>query len=165
MKASTAAPVRAFVGLGANLDDPGARVVRVQRELGELPQTRLVAASSCYRSPPLGPSDQPDYVNAVVELETTLAPHALLDELQRLERVHHRVRTERWGPRTLDLDLLLYGSATLADERLTVPHPGIAARAFVLLPLAEIAADFVVPGLDRVRDLLASVDCSGVSRL
>ena len=98
-------------------------------------------------------------------LDTVLPPHRLLDELQRIEQAHARVRGERWGPRTLDLDLLLYGDEMIADERLTVPHPGVATRAFVLLPLADLAPDLVVPGLGRVRVLAAAADQRGISRL
>ncbi len=165
MSAAPRAPVRVFVGLGANLDDPIAQVKTALAELARLPQTRLLAASPLYRTPPMGPPGQADYVNAVAELSTSLAPHALLDELQRLERAHRRVRAERWGPRTLDLDLLLYGDATLADERLSVPHPGLATRAFVLLPLADLAPELRVPGLRRVRELADAADRSGISRL
>ncbi len=165
MSAAPRAPIRVFIGIGANLDDPRMQVTRALRELAALPDTALIAASPLYRSPPLGPPDQPDYVNAVAELSTSLAPHALLDELQALERAHHRVRGERWGPRTLDLDVLSYGEAVIDDERLTVPHPGIAARAFVLLPLADLAPALELPGLGRVRELCAAVDGRGISRL
>jgi len=159
------APVRVFIGLGANLDDPIAQVRTALDELSRLPETRLVAASPLYRTPPMGPPGQPDYVNAVAELATTLAPHALLDELQQLERAHRRVRAERWGPRTLDLDLLLYGATTIVDARLEVPHPGLATRAFVLLPLADLAPDLEVPGMQRVRELVDAADRSGITRL
>lgn len=165
MSTAPRAPVRVFIGIGANLDDPLAQVRTALDELAQLPQTRLLNASPLYRTPPMGPPGQADYVNAVAELSTSLAPHALLDELQRLERAHRRVRAERWGPRTLDLDLLLYGEATIADERLSVPHPGLATRAFVLLPLADLAPDLEVPGLRRVRELADAADRSGISRL
>lgn len=165
MSAAPRAPIRVFIGIGANLDDPLTQVTRALRELAELPETALIAASPLYRSPPLGPPGQPDYVNAVAELSTSLAPHALLDELQGLERAHHRVRAERWGPRTLDLDLLLYGEAVIDDERLTVPHPGIASRAFVLLPLVDLAPALELPGLGRVRELCAALDVCELSRL
>jgi 2-amino-4-hydroxy-6-hydroxymethyldihydropteridine diphosphokinase len=135
-------------------------------ELAALPSTRLVTASSRYRTPPMGPPDQPDYVNAVAELETALAPLALLDELQRIESAHLRQRgAERWGPRTLDLDLLLYGDARLDLPRLTVPHPGIADRAFVLVPLAEIAPDLSIPGLGPLRRLVEKVSAAGMEKL
>jgi len=165
VRAAPRAPVRAFIGIGANLDDPVAQVTTALDELAHLPATRFVAASPLYRTPPMGPPGQPAYVNAVAEVVTTLAPHALLDELQRLEQAHRRVRAERWGPRTLDLDLLLYGDLTLVDERLSIPHPGIACRAFVLLPLAALAPEIHVPGHGCVRELAAAVDSAGISRL
>jgi 2-amino-4-hydroxy-6-hydroxymethyldihydropteridine diphosphokinase len=160
------APVRAWVGIGANLEDPRRQVETALGELAALPSTRLVTASSRYRTPPMGPPDQPDYVNAVAELETALAPLALLDELQRIESAHLRQRgAERWGPRTLDLDLLLYGDARLDLPRLTVPHPGIADRAFVLVPLAEIAPDLSIPGLGPLRRLVEKVSAAGMEKL
>lgn len=165
MSAASRTPVRVYVGIGANLDDPQQQVTTALGELARLPQSRLTRASSLYRTPPMGPPGQPDYINAVAELETTLAPHALLDELQALERAHRRVRAEHWGPRTLDLDLLLYGQAVIDDERLRVPHPGVATRAFVLLPLAEIAPSLDVPGSGRVDALCAAADAHGISRL
>ena len=157
--------MRAYVGIGANLEDPVHQVRSALRELAGLPQTTRTRASPLYRTPPMGPPGQPDYVNAVAELSTTLTPHALLDELQRLEHLHQRVRGERWGPRTLDLDLLLYGDARIDDARLTVPHPGLTARAFVLLPLADLAPDLAIPGAGTVRALCEVVDVNGISRL
>jgi 2-amino-4-hydroxy-6-hydroxymethyldihydropteridine diphosphokinase len=163
---TSAGPVPVYVGIGANLDDPVQQVTSALRELAALPQTSLTKASSLYRTPPMGPPDQPDYINAVAALETSLAPLALLDELQHLEQLHRRVRgAERWGPRTLDLDLLLYGDECIAHPRLSVPHPGLAQRAFVLLPLAEIAPAVTVPGLGPVSTLCAAVSADGISRL
>jgi len=159
-------PVTAYVGVGSNLDDPRRQVATALDELGDLPATRVTRQSALYRTPPMGPPDQPDYINAVVELETGLAPLALLDELQRLENLHRRVRgSERWGPRTLDLDLLLYGELRLDEPRLTVPHPGLAQRAFVLVPLTEIAPALTIPGLGPVRRLCEAVDPTGMERL
>lgn len=147
--------VDAWVGLGSNLDGPAARVRWALEALGSLPRTQRVASSRLYGSAPMGPPGQPDYVNAVAWLTTALGPHALLDELQRIENEAGRVRTgERWGPRTLDLDLLLYGNRVIRDARLSVPHPGLAERAFVLVPLAEIAPDLDVPGQGRIDSLL-----------
>ena len=161
-----AGPVTAYVGVGANLDEPRRQVETALVELDGLPATRVARVSSLYRTPPMGPQDQPDYINAVAELETGLGPLALLDELQRLEHLHRRVRgSERWGPRTLDLDLLLYGALTLDEPRLTVPHPGLAQRAFVLVPLAEIAPDLEIPGLGRVRPLREAVSAAGMEKL
>ncbi len=159
-------PVTAYIGVGSNLDDPRRQVATALVELGGLPATRVIHQSALYRTPPMGPQDQPDYINAVVELETGLAPLALLDELQRLENLHRRVRgSERWGPRTLDLDILLYGELRLDEARLTVPHPGVAQRAFVLVPLAEIAPALTIPGLGPVRRLCEAVDPTGMERL
>ena len=155
--------ISAYIGLGSNLDDPVAQIARAIASLEHLPASRLRAVSSCYRNPPLGPQDQPHYVNAVAALETTLAPRALLDALQALERAQGRVRTaERWGPRTLDLDLLTYGDAIISEDGLKLPHPGIAARAFVLVPLAEIAPQLIIPGFASVATLLAGVDRASV---
>lgn len=131
-------PVTAFVALGANLGDARAAVAQALRDLGTLPQTQLLRASSLYRSAPVD-SSGPDYINAVAELRTSLGPHALLTELQRLEQAAGRERPWRNAPRTLDLDLLLYDELTLDEPRLTLPHPRMFQRAFVLLPLAEIA--------------------------
>ena len=144
-----ARPVRAYIGLGGNLDQPAARIRQARAALALLPNTREAAFSRLYRSAPMGPADQPDYVNAVMALDTELEPIALLDHLQAIENAQGRVRLgERWGPRTLDLDLLLYGDLHLDDPRLTLPHPRMRERAFVLRPLADIA-----PGRVDVRDL------------
>ncbi|HEY0635615.1 MAG TPA: 2-amino-4-hydroxy-6-hydroxymethyldihydropteridine diphosphokinase [Gammaproteobacteria bacterium] len=138
--------VRAYIGLGSNLDDPLSQVRAALTELAALPQSRLAAVSPLYRTPPLGPADQPDYINAVVALDTDLAPLALLDHLQHIEQQHGRVRGPlRWGPRTLDLDLLLYGERVITSERLTVPHPGVSERPFVIFPLQAIAPALVLP--------------------
>jgi 2-amino-4-hydroxy-6-hydroxymethyldihydropteridine diphosphokinase len=157
--------VTAFIGLGSNLDDPPARIRRALQALGALPGTRLVRWSSLYRNPPVGDPDQPDFVNAVAEIETGLAPRELLDSLLAIERAHGRVRDRPDGPRTLDLDLLLYGERTVHEPGLTIPHPRMLARAFVLLPLAEIAPEAVVPGRGRIAQLVRNVDTSGMIKL
>jgi len=158
--------VPAYVALGSNLDDPVAQVARAMDALGELPDTRLVLRSSLYRSRPFGPVEQPDFVNAVAGLLTALEPARLLQCLQATEtRLGRKRPVVRWGPRRIDLDLLVHGGTRIAQPDLTVPHPGIAERAFVLVPLAEIAPDLLVPGAGSVRDLLARVDSSGVERL
>ena len=158
--------VPAYVALGSNLDDPVAQVARAMDALGELPDTRRVLRSSLYRSRPFGPVEQPDFVNAVAGLLTALEPARLLQCLQATEARLGRERpVVRWGPRRIDLDLLVHGGTRIAQPDLTVPHPGIAERAFVLVPLAEIAPDLLVPGAGSVRDLLARVDSSGVERL
>ena len=152
--------VDAFIGLGSNLDGPAAQVTAALECLAALPDSMLHARSRLYASAPMGPQDQPDYVNAVAWLRTHLSPHALLDRLQAIEHAAGRRRTDgqRWGPRPLDLDLLMWGDLQIAEERLTLPHPGIAERAFVLFPWAEIAPAQSVPGLGRVDGLAAARD-------
>lgn len=140
-------PATAYIGIGSNLADPVQQVRQAVAALARLPQTTPGAVSSLYRTPPMGPPDQPDYVNAVAALTTTLHPRALLDALQDIERAQHRVRGRRWGPRTVDLDLLVYGELSIDDPKLRVPHPGLAERAFVVVPLLEIAPALVIPGL------------------
>jgi len=157
--------VLTYIGLGSNLDNPESQVKTAIEALAGLSQIRLQDRSSLYRSAPMGPQDQPDYVNAVVKLSTGLEPEALLDKLQGIERAQGRVRTQRWGPRTLDLDILLYGQCVVATERLKIPHPGIAERSFVLYPLAEINVQLEIPGLGRVQSLLEQCPDAGLSRL
>lgn len=138
-------PTRAYVGLGSNLEEPVRQLLAAFDELAALPGTHLVARSRLYGSTPVGPAGQPDYVNAVAALDTTLSPDDLLDALFAIEQAHARVRVERWGPRTLDLDLLLHGDAVVATGRLTLPHPRLRERGFVLVPLHEIAPGLVLP--------------------
>jgi len=145
---------RAFVGLGANLGDPVVQVTRALAALAELDDTRVVRTSSLYQTAPMGHADQPDYINAVVLLDTGLAPRALLDCLQGIERAAGRERSFRNAPRVLDLDLLLYGDRVIAAPGLVVPHPRMHERAFVLAPLLEIAPEAVVPGHGRAAELL-----------
>jgi 2-amino-4-hydroxy-6-hydroxymethyldihydropteridine diphosphokinase len=144
----------AYVALGSNLDGPVRQVRSALAELDGLEDVRRLAHSPLYRSPPLGPGGQPDYVNAVALLETTLDPHQLLDRLQAIEQRHGRERGVRWGPRTLDLDLLLYGGQRIVSPRLRVPHPELSRRPFVLVPLHDIAPDLELPGLGPLADLL-----------
>ena len=154
---------RAYVGLGSNLDDPVGHVRQALVDLAALPETACLGHSRLYRSPPMGPSGQPDYVNAVAVLESGLEPRELLAELQAIEARHGRVRVaERWGPRTLDLDLLVYGNWQSTDPTLTVPHPGIAGRAFVVWPLFEIAPDLEIPGLAPVRRLAEALPAAAL---
>lgn len=156
----------AYVALGSNLDDPRAQIERAFDALGGLRESRLVTRSSLYGSRPLGPVEQPDFVNAVAGILTRLEPAALLAELKALEeRLGRSKPTVRWGPRRIDLDLLVHGSVRIDEPGLTVPHPGIAERAFVLAPLGEIAPDLEVPGLGKVSSLLARADMSVVERL
>ncbi|MDQ2077670.1 2-amino-4-hydroxy-6-hydroxymethyldihydropteridine diphosphokinase [Marinimicrobium sp. ABcell2] len=155
---------RAYIGLGSNLDDPRHQVETALQELGQLPNTRLIAASALYQSRPIGPP-QPDFVNAVAALDTTLPPLALLDQLQTLEQRHQRVRREHWGPRTLDLDLLLYGDSIIDQPRLQVPHPELSKRNFVLYPLAELAPDLTLPSGTPLAALLTHVSQDGLQHL
>ena len=148
---------RAFVGLGANLGDPVAQVTRAIAALAALDRTRVVRASSLYRSAPIGHADQPDFVNAVALLDTELAPRALLDALIGIERTAGRERTFANAPRLLDLDVLLYEDRVVDAPGLVVPHPRMHERAFVLVPLVEIAPDAVVPGRGRAAELLRAV--------
>ncbi|SCZ55115.1 2-amino-4-hydroxy-6-hydroxymethyldihydropteridine diphosphokinase [Thiohalomonas denitrificans] len=157
--------VIAYVGLGSNLDEPEEQVERAFAGLDGIDGARLVAVSPLYRSAPMGPAGQPDYINAVAALETTLEPEALLDALQAIEQHHQRVRTIRWGPRTLDLDLLLYDDATIATEHLSVPHPGLPERAFVLYPLADIAPGLHLPDGTPLMQLLRRCPPEGLERL
>lgn len=152
----TAVPSRAFVGLGANLGDARATLETAIRAIGGLGGCRLRARSRLYRTAPVD-APGPDYLNAVVALETRLAPEALLEALQGLEQAAGRRRGERHAPRTLDLDVLLYDNLTLASDRLVLPHPRLAERAFVLRPLYELAPELVLPGGRPVASLLAGV--------
>ncbi|MGK0674053.1 MAG: 2-amino-4-hydroxy-6-hydroxymethyldihydropteridine diphosphokinase [Halothiobacillaceae bacterium] len=146
----------AYIGLGSNLNDPVGQVRRALGVIAALPESRLVAASRLYRSPPMGPIDQPEYINAVAALQTELVPYDLLRALQAIEQDFGRVRLRRWGERVIDLDLLLYDNLHLDSPELILPHPGIGERAFVLCPLAELAPDLVIPGLGPLADLLAA---------
>jgi 2-amino-4-hydroxy-6-hydroxymethyldihydropteridine diphosphokinase len=148
--------VIAYVGLGSNLGDPQRQVCEALRALRRIRDTAVESVSSLYRSPPMGPPDQPDYINAVASLATGLTPLELLDALQAIEQHHGRTRVgERWGPRTLDLDLLLYGDGRVSDPRLQVPHPGLHERAFVLYPLREIApGELVIPDRGQLDQLI-----------
>jgi len=137
----------AFIGLGSNLEDPRSQLLRAFAELGELPGTRLIARSSLYRSAPVGYTDQPEFVNAVAKIWTALAPQALLQALLQIEHRHGRERTFRNAPRTLDLDILLYDDVQLHEHGLTIPHPQMHLRAFVLQPLLEIEPGCNIPVL------------------
>lgn len=156
--------ITAYIGLGANLDDPAAQVELALSELARLPQSRLAARSSLYASAPVGYAEQPDFINAVAALETELSPRALLDAMLGIEHHHGRNRTFRNAPRTLDLDLLLYGDAHFHEENLTLPHPRMHERAFVLLPLLEIAPELAIPGLGRADQLLSLCGDQSVHR-
>lgn len=157
---------RVYIGLGSNLAQPRQQLDAALKALACLPGCHLQQVSSFYVSDPLGPADQPRYVNAVAALDCSLSPLDLLDALQAIEQQHGRVRkAERWGPRTLDLDILLFGQLQLAEERLTVPHYHMHARAFVLYPLAEIASDLQLPDGRPLASLLADCPFQGLERL
>lgn len=157
---------RVYIGLGSNLAEPLEQLRGALAALAALPCSQLVATSSFYASDPLGPPDQPRYVNAVAALDTTLAPLALLDALQAIELHQGRERkAERWGPRTLDLDILLFGDHVLDEPRLTVPHYHMHARAFVLYPLAELAPTLRLPDGRPLAALLAHCPFQGIERL
>ncbi|MCK3657305.1 7,8-dihydro-6-hydroxymethylpterin-pyrophosphokinase [Pasteurellaceae bacterium Pebbles2] len=142
----------AYIALGSNLNTPVEQLNTALQTMANLPHTTLLAQSSFYQSKPLGPQDQPDYVNAVACLETTLAPLELLDALQKIENEQGRVRLRRWGERTLDLDILLYDNLVMQSERLTIPHYDMHNREFVIVPLFEIAPDLALPNGQKISD-------------
>lgn len=154
----------AYIGLGSNLEEPLVQVSQAFEELATLPESRLVARSALYQSRPIGP-EQPDYINAVASLETGLAPLELLDALQALEQAHRRLRLQHWGPRTLDLDLLLYGNETIRHPRLEVPHPYLTQRSFVLYPLADIDPNLQLPDGRSLQALIGQCPFEGLVRL
>ncbi|WP_455222342.1 2-amino-4-hydroxy-6-hydroxymethyldihydropteridine diphosphokinase [Kaarinaea lacus] len=155
-----------FIGLGSNLNDPIQQLTQACTEIGSIEHVTLCKISSLYRNPPMGPQDQPDYINAVVEIDTSLSPEELLNELQAIEKKHGRVPGRvRWSARPLDLDILLYGEKVINNERLTIPHLGLYERAFVLYPLIEIAPDLEVPGHGALRELIHNVDGSNLEKI
>ncbi|MEH6626790.1 MAG: 2-amino-4-hydroxy-6-hydroxymethyldihydropteridine diphosphokinase [Motiliproteus sp.] len=158
-------PIKAFIGLGSNLEDPRQQVLTAIQQLSKLDGTKLLQQSSLYRSDPVGPANQPDFINAVVSIQTRFTPLALLDQLQAIEQLHRRVRKEHWGPRTLDLDLLLYDNQTIALPRLTVPHPFLTQRNFVLYPLAEISPELYLPDGSLLSTILARCLMGSLQRL
>ncbi|OOF51806.1 2-amino-4-hydroxy-6-hydroxymethyldihydropteridine diphosphokinase [Rodentibacter genomosp. 1] len=145
--------ITAYIALGSNLNTPVEQLNSALNGIENLPKTQLLAVSSFYQSKPLGPQDQPDYVNAVAKITTALPPLSLLDELQRIENEQGRVRLRRWGERTLDLDILLYGNEIIQNERLTVPHYDMHNREFVVVPLVEIAPDLIFPDGKKLTEL------------
>ena len=158
--------VRAYIGIGSNLNDPVAQVKEAFEELEVLPDSLLTARSSLYGCKPMGPQDQPDYVNAVAALDTLLSAAELLQALQRIEEMQGRVRTdEKWAARILDLDLLLYGKSVLASPGLTLPHPGLHERDFVIIPLAEVAGNLNIPGKGMLSTLIGNVENHSLRKL
>jgi len=161
------APVVAFIGLGGNLGDPAATLASAIIALQALPHTRLVQASRMYRTPAWGLEQQPDFINAVAMVETSLVPRALLDALLQVEREFGREReaSRRWGPRILDLDLLLHGDVQIEEPGLSLPHPHLHERAFVLVPLLEIAPEVVIAGRGRARDAVLALSTADIRPL
>lgn len=158
-------PTVAYVALGANIGEPVRQIEAAYAALAALPGTRLIAQSSLYRSAPVGYANQPDFINAVARIETTLGPHELLDALLAIERDQGRVRDFPNAPRTLDLDIVLYGDLVLHEPGLTIPHARMLGRAFVMVPLAEVAPEAVVPGQGTARELVAVMDAGDVAQL
>jgi len=155
----------AYIAIGSNLASPLEQVNAAVRALGEIPESRIIAVSSFYRTPPLGPQDQPDYLNAAVVLETALAAETLLDNTQRIELQQGRVRkAERWGPRTLDLDIMLFGHDVISTERLTVPHYDMKNRGFMLWPLFEVAPALTFPDGISLKAVLESLNAEKPAR-
>ncbi len=167
-EAKTQDPIKkiSYIGVGANLNNPHSQVQNAISLLAELPDTQLVQSSSLYQSSPMGPENQPDYVNAVVKLETQLAAFSLLRELQKIENAQGRIRnSERWGPRILDLDILLYNDEIISEPELTIPHYGMRQRNFVLIPLFEIEPTLMLPQEQPLAALLDTVNTSGIRKL
>ena len=157
---------KVYLGLGANLNDPVAQLKQAITALENVPGTKSHRCSALYASKPMGPQDQPDYVNAVMEIECQLSPHALLDATQAIELQLGRVRkAERWGPRTLDIDIILFAHERIDDARLTVPHYGMKEREFVLYPLHELAPDLVLPDGSSLSSLITQVPRNGLEQL
>jgi 2-amino-4-hydroxy-6-hydroxymethyldihydropteridine diphosphokinase len=155
----------AYLGLGSNLQQPVQQIQQALREIDELPEVSLVRVSSMYESAPIGNPNQPAFVNAVAQIETTQSPQLLMQMLLQLEANHHRVRAEKNGPRTLDLDILLFNDWHIHEDHLTLPHPRLHERAFVLLPLLEIAPEIYVPGLARLADYLPTVANQSIRKI
>lgn len=152
-----------YIGIGSNLDDPCAQVKQAITALSTFEDIKLATYSSLYQSDPMGPADQNDYINAVVKIETVLSPIALLDRLQSIEKDQGRIRkSERWGPRTIDLDLLLYDNQTIDNPRLTVPHYGLEERSFVIFPLYEIEPDLILPNQTKLVDIVDQTQQTGI---
>jgi len=157
---------RVYIGIGSNLQQPIRQVQHALSALASLTDCQFIAQSRLYRSAPMGPQDQPDFINAVAALETTVSAHALLASLHAIEQAQGRTRNgERWGPRTLDLDILLFGEECINQPELQVPHPGLHERNFVLYPLHEIAPNLIIPGLGALTGLMALCPASGLEPL
>ena len=153
-----------YIALGSNMDSPHSQLDSALETIAQHPHMQLIGVSSRYQTPPIGPQ-QPDFINAAAELSTDLSPLALLDALQAIEQQQNRVRSLHWDPRTLDLDILLYDNLVLDSERLTIPHPGISERAFVLVPLADLSAHLALPSGETVAQLLANCSQQGIVKI
>lgn len=154
--------LKVYIGLGSNLENPKHQIALALQDLNEIENSRLIQDSGLFKSPPMGPQDQPDYLNAVALIETELGAEKLLDQLQNIEKQHGRVRSRHWGERTLDLDILLYGDEQISTDRLTVPHIGIAEREFVLYPLKKIDPELAIPGKGKIMDLITACPVVGI---
>jgi 2-amino-4-hydroxy-6-hydroxymethyldihydropteridine diphosphokinase len=155
-----------YIGVGSNLGDPSENVISAFESIRNIKNCKLLATSSLYRSHPMGPKEQPDYINAVVKLETSLSPYELLDELQAIEKSHGRTRSaERWSARTLDLDILLFGDRQFVDTVLQIPHMGLLERDFVLYPLYELSPDLYIPGTGPIAEVLPMCKSHGLIKL
>jgi 2-amino-4-hydroxy-6-hydroxymethyldihydropteridine diphosphokinase len=158
--------IEVYIGLGSNLAQPEKQIQAACCSLAKLPDSRLIKCSSLYQSLPMGPQDQPNYVNAVALITTTLSPETLLQQTQLIENQQGRIRkANRWGPRTLDLDMLLYGNQQIDNQHLTVPHSGMKQREFVLYPLLEIAPDLILPCGEKLADLVLSCPLNGLQKM
>lgn len=158
--------IEVYIGLGSNLALPEKQLQAACDSLAVLPDTRLLKCSSLYRSQPMGPQDQPDYVNAVALIETALSPESLLQQTQLIESQQGRIRNaKRWGPRTLDLDILLFGQEQIVTEHLIVPHAGLKQREFVLYPLFEIAPDLILPCGVKLSELVLTCPLNGLQKM
>ena len=157
--------ITAYIGLGSNLSEPIQQLKQARVAIAALSQTQEIAFSSFYQSPPMGPQDQPDYVNAVMAIATALSALDLLHALQAIENAQGRIRNRRWGERTLDLDILLYGEHLIQHPELIVPHTGLRERAFVVYPLQEIAPTLIVPSLGSIQTLVHHCPLAGLKKL
>ncbi len=156
----------AYIGLGSNQDNPKQQIYAALDNLQQLPQSRLSQCSSLYKSSPMGPQDQADFINMVVAVETQLTPNELLTQLQGIEAKQGRIRQQHWGPRSIDLDILLYGELSAQTETLTIPHAGLTERDFVVVPLAEITPHLILPDGTAIQELVEQlVDASGKTYL
>ena len=157
--------MRVFIGLGSNLGEPSKQIKMAVRDIILTLSTDIIACSALYESIPMGPQDQPNYINAVIELNIKHNPRLLLNQLQNVEQRYGRIRKRRWGERTLDLDILLYGELILNDKQLTIPHPEIAVRPFVIYPLASLDPQLEISGVGSIGQLVRQCPCNGLQQI